>query len=354
MSGGNDRGIGYGLIAGGGIIALLLLLWLLVSGVNAGGFVLGLLLIAVLALPLAGAGWFMLRRAAHEQEAEGEFVRRRRVLESDRIFRRELAAELRQLARRPDFPGKRLGELAEDLERRAYDSPEWYDAVQLDDADASTLRRYDNLVWERAKRLAASGTAVAEDELRRLEDALDQRRDLLLRGRRAPVLTPSQLTRAGEPRRGEAALLNLGVSDAVSTEDGQDYVVESVASYFDAGQVWKLARLEPSRVGSGPLWLYVGPSGLDVALMQEHAGAGPDESRLLLDGSSLPVSRRGTATVDLEGRRGSAEGVLVSYALYQSGQEMGFAESWPDGATHAYTGRAVRPDDLQVWPHTVA
>lgn len=353
MSGGTDRTIGYGLLAGGGIIAVLLVLWLAVSGVNPGGFVLGLVLIALLAAPLAGAGWFMLQRATREEAAEQTFAGQRRILESDRLFRRELAAELRQLGRRPGLPRARLDDLAEDLERRSYDSPEWYDAVQLDDADAAALKRYDDLVWERVKRLSHEETTAADEAVRQLEEALEQRRDLLLRGRRAPALAPSELVRTGEPRRGETALLALALGDAVSTEEGQDYLVENVATYFAEGRGWKLARLASSR-GERDQWLYVGPSGVDVALMREQTGAGPDQPGLMLDGVPLPLSQRGTATVEVTSGRGSAAGVLVSYATYRSGQAMGFAEAWPDGATQAYVGRAVRPDDLQVWPRTAA
>src|SRR5919204_2902478 len=208
----SNRALGYGLLAGAAGIGLLGLVWLAVSGARAGGIVLGLMVLLVLAGPLAGAGWYLLSRQRVEALEEAAFVGKRRILEADRVFRRELAAELRQLARRPELPASRLDEMAEDLERRAYDTPEWYDVVQLEDADVTTLRQYDDLVWERVQWLrrhteGADATAVAT-AVRKLEEGLDQRRDFLMRGKRAPIAAPSGLLRAGAPGRGMEALMN--------------------------------------------------------------------------------------------------------------------------------------------------
>jgi hypothetical protein len=207
-----NRALAYGLLAGAGGLAVLGLVWLAVGGVQAGGFVLGLMLLFVLVGPLAGAGWYVLGRQHVEALEAAAFAGKRRILEADRVFRRELAAELRQLARRPGLPASRLEQMAEDLERRAYDTPEWYDIVHLENSDATTLGQYDDLVWERvrwlrgyAEQANAAGTAAA---LRELEEALDQRRDLLMRGKRAPVAAPSALLRAGSPGRGVEALVN--------------------------------------------------------------------------------------------------------------------------------------------------
>src|SRR5919206_2086137 len=157
--------LGYSLLGGAGVLTLLMLAWLAVSGARAGGIVLGLMLLVVLAGPLAVAGLVVLRRQPAQAAAEAAFASKRRVLDSDRLFRREIAPELRQLARQPGLPAARLADLAEDLERSTYDSPEWYEAVQLGDEDVQTLKRYDDLVWERLRLLrdrAGAGASAAE------------------------------------------------------------------------------------------------------------------------------------------------------------------------------------------------
>lgn len=327
------RGLGYGLLGGGGVLAVLMAAWLAVSGAEAGGVVLGLMLLAVLAGPLIGGGLFVLSRQQGEARAEAEIASKRRVLEADRLFRRELAAELRQLARRPSLPAERLAELAEDLERRTYDSPEWYGAVVLDDADLQALGRYDDLVWERTRALGRG--RAEEGAVEALEEALDQRRALLVRGRRAPEISASRLLRSGAAERGEQALLGLGRGDAVSY-DGQDYVVEAVASYFAEGRTWTLAHLEPSGRGEAR-WLYVAPGAVTIALLSEGQ-------------SAFEATQRGTATVDVDAARGSARGVLVGYEVAVSEAGVALRERWPDGAEHAYVGVAVRASDVEVWP----
>lgn len=349
----NSRALAYGLLAGAAGIALLSLAWLAVSGARGGGIVLGLMLAFVIAGPLAGLGWYTLARSRVEAVEETAFSGKRRVLEADRLFRRELAAELRQLARRPELPAARLSDLAEDLERPSYDAAEWYDTVSLADADVSALRQYDDLVWERVRRLGqqADGPASA-DELAALEEALGQRRDLLLRGRRAPTAAPSAILRAGTPASGAGAIADLAVGDAVTLE-GQDFLAEGVATSFAEGRTWKLVHLVPSGPGARERWLYVGPGGLDVAALDELPSPGtPGTAPVVVDGELLRIVERGTATVDVASRGGSARGVLVAYVRYQGEGDgrIALAESWPDGAVHAYGGRIIRASDLEVWP----
>src|SRR5687767_3320295 len=96
-----SRGLGIGLVAGGAIVLLLMLVWLAVSGAESGGIVLGLLLALVLAGPLIGAGIYVLSRQTVERQAAAAFVSRQRILESDRLFRDEVAGALRRLEERP-------------------------------------------------------------------------------------------------------------------------------------------------------------------------------------------------------------------------------------------------------------
>jgi hypothetical protein len=335
--------LGYALLAGAGVLALLMFAWLAVSGVNAGGFVLGLILLVVLAGPLAIAGVVVLLRQPVEAAAEAGFASKQRIIDADRLFRRELAPELRQLARQPSLPASRLQEMAEDLERSTYDRPEWYATLQLDDADAATLRRYDDLVWDRVRLLRDHSTAAApaselEQEVRQLEEALDQRRDLLLRGRRAPSAAPSAMLRAGSPSRGVEALGDLSLGDAVS-HDGTDYLVEGLGNYFAEGQSWKLVHLVGTATAPAR-WLYIGPGGLEVALLDESPSPPAD----------LPRVANGTATVDVTSQAGSARAVLVSFARLADSHAVALVEDWPDGAHHVYAGTLLSPSDLEVWP----
>jgi hypothetical protein len=351
------RMLGYSLLGGAGVLAGLMLLWLAVSGARSGGIVLGLILLVVLAGPLAIAGLVVVRRQPLEAAAAAVFASKRQVLDADRLFRHEVAPELRQLARQPALAAAHVEELAEDLERTTYDSPEWYSAVQLGDDDVATLKRYEDLVWERVRLLrdrAAAGAAPADlgQGVRELQQALDQRRDLLVRGRRAPTASPSVLVRAAEPVRGLDAVCMVGLGDAVTTADGTDYVVEGLATYFAEGQTWQLVHLAPAGPGASQRWLYIGPGGFDLGLLDEVELAGADQT---LTVNSQPLSRvaGGTASVDVESRAGSARGVLITFSRYSGPGAIGLQEDWPDGASHAYAGPTVTASDLEIWPAQV-
>jgi uncharacterized protein DUF4178 len=305
--------------------------------------VLGLILLVVLAGPLALSGVIVLKRQPVEAAEAKSFASKRRVLEQDRLFRQEVAPELRQLAQRPGLPARRLEEVASDLERSSYDSAEWYDTVQLEDSDMATLKRYEDLVWERIRFLRdrASDAEVAR-AVGELEQAVDQRRDLLIRGRRAPAAPPSVLLRAGAPAQGVDALRGLALGDAVTSSDGTDALVEGVATYFAEGQTWKLVHLVPPGGEGQARWLYVGPQGMELALLDEVAAV-----------QGLAETQSGTATVDVESRAGSARGVLVQYHRYAGADGFGLTEAWPDGSRHAYAGRSVPAAALEVWPAAI-
>jgi hypothetical protein len=144
------------------------------------------------------------------------------------------------------------------------------------------------------------------------------------------------------------AIQHLAPGDAVSS-DGTDYVVEGMASYFAEGQGWKLLHLAPAGANANDRWLYVGPAGLELALLDETAPPATEDA-LPFEGRDLPRVTRGTATVDVESQAGSARGVLVSFARYAAHSAMGLVERWPDGASHAYLGRCIKAMDLEVWP----
>ncbi|MBV9544888.1 MAG: hypothetical protein JOY61_10975, partial [Chloroflexi bacterium] len=233
------RPLGLGLLGGGIGIVLLMLLFLVVTGAESGGIVLGVILMLVLGGPLIGAGAYVLSQQSRERRQAQAFATQRRVIDSDRLFRSEIGTTLRTLAANAELPGPQLRALADDLQSPAHNSAEWQSTVQLDDTHVATLQRYDDLVRERVRRLRDSASAAdADASLRELRQAIDQREDLLLRGRTAPVLDASTLMRTEAPRTTDVQSIALG--DAVSRER-VNYVVESVATYFADGQTWKLA-----------------------------------------------------------------------------------------------------------------
>lgn len=332
------RALGVGLVVAGGGITLLLVLWLLVSGVNSGGFVLGLLLIFVLAGPLMAGGWYVLSRQPVEQQQALAFSRKQAILDADRVFRAQTAGALRSLAENPALPARDLRSLADELQDSSHTSVAWQDLVQLDDSGIDTLRRYDDLVRERVRRLR-DDPADPQQAVRELRQAVDQREDLLLRGRVAAEVAPSALLTSNAAPAGTPQFERIELGDAVSRDD-INYVVENLAAYFAEGQRWKLARLVPTGPNGSVVWLYVGPGGRELALLNE-APAPPRD---------MPIVNSGTAVVDVRDRTHSAEGVLVRYERYRDGSEMGLVEHWPDGSARAYSGSIIKPHDLDFWP----
>jgi hypothetical protein len=237
------------------------------------------------------------------------------------------------LAARPELRALRLDELADEVTGAYRRGAAWEDTVQLDNTNIDVLRRYDDLVRERVRRMR-DGMAEPAALTRELRQAIDQRDDLL-RGRRPPSLEPSALLRSGGPRRGAEALERLHVGDAVS-RGRDDYVVDAVAEYFDEGKRWRIAKLTPSGADAPAHWLYVGPAAQEVALLEEVSASAQNQGN--------------TAVVDVDSRSGKAEGVLVSYTRVNTGSTLTFEEGWPDGTERAYSGALIDPGELDVWP----
>jgi hypothetical protein len=345
MSGG--RTLGIGLLAGAAGILVLLVGWLLVSGVAGGGIVLTLLLALVLAGPLAGAGWYILSRQPGEQRAEAAFLRKQRILDSDRVFRTQTAQALRGLATDPALPDRELTSIADELQDATHGSAAWQALVQLDDSDVDTLRRYDDLVRERVRRLRDEPQS-GQQWLRELRRAVDQREDLLVRGRAAPGVDPSLLLTSDQPPAlSRGGVEHISVGDAVSRDDA-NYVVENVAAYFAEGQRWKLARLVPTGPGAAVVWLYVSPGALEIALLEELGS--PGDGPVSVGGNPLPEVASGTAVADVSGGTRTAQGVLVAYRRYRDTTHLAIVEHWPDQTIRAYGGSLIRPGDLEIWP----
>jgi hypothetical protein len=335
-----------------------MLLWLFVSGAQGGGIVLGLILALILVGPLAGAGWYVLSRQSAETAAAAALAEKRQVLDRDRLFRDDIGETLRSLADRSPTRGSELRAIADEVQGARHRGIAWEEHVQLDASGLERLERYDDLVRQRVRQLRdAPQDQVSDTSIRELRQALDQREDLLVLGRRAPALDPGLLLRSGTRSTDSVELEQLALGDAVSSSlDNVDYVVENVASYFAEGQTWKLLRLVPTGGETQPLWLYVGPGGLDVAALNElserpgetdgDAAASPPP----LAGTQWAPAGSGTAVVDITGSSGTARGVLVTYQRYRDAQHLGLVERWPDGERHTYAGRLIQRGDLQVWP----
>jgi hypothetical protein len=347
------RALGIGLLAAAAGVALLLLAWLAVSGVQAGGFVLGLVLLFVLAGPLAGAGWYVLARERSEVVAEQVFVGKRRVIDADRLFRLELTAQLRQLGQVPGLPRDQLLRIANGLERAAGDESAWYAAILLNDAQTAILKQYDDLAWERVRWLrdhAGENSTVLAEAVDDLQTALDQRSDLLLRGRLAPAVAAEALLRAPQTSGRESkALAQLAPGDAV-THDGTDYLVDGLATSFADGQTSKLVHLVPSGAGGAEHWLSAAPGGLEFGWLQAIDPPEVGARQLVLEGTVLDLSETRSSIVNVESTAGAAPDVLVRSWTYRAGPRLGLVEQWPDQSVHAYAGQTIAARELEVWP----
>lgn len=364
---GQGRGLGFGLIGLGVILALLVISWLATTAENAGGVVLGLVLGAFLALPPIGAGLLVLNKSKQDDVETREFVGRRRVLEQDRLFRSQIAAEAAQQAGRLEALARgeprltraaaRLAQVADGLEAPGYDQAAWYEAVKLADQDVAALEQYDTLVSERLRRVSGQVDTLELGErqdpaevlrtVQAWERDLDQRTELL-RGERAPSVAPSELLRAGEPARGGDAIAALVRGDAVTYEEG-DYVVELSVAYFASGRSWKLHRLRGAEVEER--WLYVAPGALSFALLRPVPPAGTETApQVQVDGTAYRLEDQGAAGVTVDSASGVQDGIAVDYRHYEAPSgELYWHERWPDGP-RAYQGAPIKPRLLEVWP----
>jgi hypothetical protein len=352
------RGLGLGLLVGAGGITALMVAWLAVSGASGGGIVLGLLLLLVLAGPLAGAGWYVLARGRADQLEEARFAGKRRVLESDRLFRAELSGRLDQLAALQGMPSGELRDLSAALSRRVRDEAAWYDAVQLDDTDIGLLQRYDDLVWEQVRWLSdhrgddAASLDKATAELRR---AIEQRSDLLVRGRAGPSLSPATQLLAPDRRSSHVSLAELVLGDAI-THDGADYVVDRLAISFSNGATWKLAHLGPSGADATEHWLSISPDAREVFWLDTVSPpprTGAAEVLLGPDRLTLASERSGVVQVSVSSsdNPGVAQpGVLVRTWQYRADTRVAVVEQWATGEVVAYLGQIVDPSALEIWP----
>lgn len=352
MSAESRRALGFGLLAAALGITVLMLIWLATSGAEAGGVVLGLLLLFVLAGPIGGLGWYVLARGGADRLEEQAFAGKRRVLESDRLFRGELSARLRDLARTPGMPADELNRLAVDLGRGVADESAWYAAIHLDDAQIGVLAQYDDLVWEQVRWLGdhPGGDANAlEQAINQLRQAIERRSDLLVRGHEASPVAPGTLLRAVQTSSPTTDIRELGLRDAV-TRDGVDYVVDRLATGFANGESWKLAHLTPSGGAGTEHWLSISPGALELAWLEPVAAPVPGARQLHVDDSDLILTDVTAPLVKVETETASTPGVLIRRWRYRAGDRVGLVEQWPDESVVAYAGRSLDARELERWP----
>ncbi|MFN0072472.1 MAG: DUF4178 domain-containing protein [Chloroflexota bacterium] len=365
----SGRALGVGLIVLGAVLGALVLVWLVVNAgtgdLQAGGFVFGLIILAVLALPPVGAGLVLMRRAAAEQVEQERFERRRQVLEADQMFRTTIARDLRQLERRlVEMPGRsaavvrassRVRDLVDDVEQVGYDQATWHDAVQLEDGDLDSLRRYDDLLQQGLRRTEAQVDALSDGAegaetalitaLQQWDETLAQRQDLLLRGKRAVTAAPGELLQA-RPSRGAGDVTRLKIADAVSVS-GDDYLVELSVTYFGGGKTWWLHRV---RSGPNERWLHVSPEGLSVTLATTIESPGDPRSEMIrYKGSACRPTEEGDATATISGPEAQQEGIAVHYWRFAAPDGSALTvEHWPD-EQRAYVGKPVKPGSLEIF-----
>jgi hypothetical protein len=371
--------LGTGLMALGAILGLLIFGWLVVNLVGGqlagGGFVIGLMLLAVIALPLLGAGWYLRRQAATEARETATLSRRRAALDADRVVRRELARELEQraagvLAAAAGLPdaqavavraaSRRLQELADDVSRPGYDATTWLErpaaeSAGLDD-QLDTIRRYDDLVIQQARRLEAverelgrtpDAAGRLSQEVEALEARVAEREALFGRGRQAPSLTTQELLAAGAlPRQRVDTPLELGLEDAV-TYELDDYLVRAVLTYFAGGRTWRAYQLHD---GKQERWLEVRAAGFELSWCESPPATGTlSDDTVNVDGVVYTATERGSASVDIQSAAGRQEGVLMDFRRYSGpGTARLVLEQWPD-RLRALVGRTIVADDLQLW-----
>jgi hypothetical protein len=195
---------------------------------------------------------------------------------------------------------------------------------------------------------AGEPTTTLMDAITQLQTAIDQRMDLLVRGRQAPAVAPSALLRA--QAAAPATVATLGLGDAIS-HDGVDYLVEGVVSSFADGQTWKLLHLVPSGAGAAEHWLSVAPGGLELAWLDGIGPAmTPGGKQLAYADTALPLVGVRSATAQVETRAGSSPGVLVRSWTYRQGQLVATVEQWPDGPVRAYAGHTLDARQFDIWP----
>ena len=368
--------LGLGLMALGGVIGVLFVLWLIANlatgALQVTGAIFSLIFVALIALPLVGAGWYLRQRGAVEAVEAQTFTARRGILDSDRVLRRELARELEQRnaglltaahtlppeqAAQVEGAGRRLQEVARNVTNPGYDTTTWLEqtAAQLDQPALDNIRRYDDLVLEEARRLGdlerdlgrdPQAAAQLESRVSALASHVREREDLLGRGRRAATMSPQELLAAGtQLRRPLATPLELRLGDAVSYESS-DYLVRALLTYFAGGRSWRAYQLHDGRQER---WLEVRAQGADTAWYAPHAPVADSGISVEVDGVAFQQQETGSTSVSIESAAGAQEGVLVDYRRYTAptGDRL-LAERWPDGP-RALLGRAVAPEDLQLW-----
>ena len=155
-----------------------------------------------------------------------------------------------------------------------------------------------------------------------------------------PTVAPGALLQAPAPTPESSAVVALSLGDAV-THDGNDYLVEGLATSFSDGQTWTLAHLVPSGPGPGEHWLSIA-TGLELGWLEAIPAPEPDAKQVSYQDTHLDLVATRSSIVQVVSAAGSVPGVLVRAWSYGSGSLLALVEQWPDGTLRAYAGHSVQ------------
>ncbi len=144
---------------------------------------------------------------------------------------------------------------------------------------------------------------------------------------------------------------NLHMGDVVMHFE-QDYLIEGVVAYEDAGDTWRAYRLVD---GVDIVWLRTTTSGERVVLLEREVDDlsvthRPAES-LTYDGARYDLQRWGRAQVDVQGELGVREGDgCIYFHFVAPGAKVLEIEEWSEGTYRVFEGRTIRAAELGLLP----
>lgn len=372
-----------GLMAAGGLLlGLVCLLWVISTANTGGARIFGLGFVLIVTLPLLAGGVFLFLRGGQEEQREQQVDARRRTLESESLSRAELADRLArqrdrlQTVHQAALPASnptnrllledaiaRLDGVAGALRRTSYERVGAFDALAADASDPETVRSIDAALDSSSRSLEEQVTALTQSiasgqpdsavvnrlggTISRMENATNERSQVLTSSEKKALPSVAELLRGTQPTGvpDAAGFTNLKPNDALSYES-EDYVITGKLQWSEGATQWYTYLLGG---GTGELWLFVEQGGTSLAIMrpvQVPSDAG--NPTVTVEGAQWTLAGRGTATVSVTGASGSRGGLFVGYQRYQSPGGFLWVEEWDEGPK-AYLGQPERAENLELW-----
>jgi len=368
--------------AGGLLLGLVCLLWVISTANTGGARIFGLGFVLIVTLPLLAGGVFLFLRGGQEEQREQQVDARRRTLESESLSRAELADRLArqrdrlQTVHQAALPASnptnrllledaiaRLDGVAGALRRTSYERVGAFDALAADASDPETVRSIDAALDSSSRSLEEQVTALTQSiasgqpdsavvnrlggTISRMENATNERSQVLTSSEKKALPSVAELLRGTQPTGvpDAAGFTNLKPNDALSYES-EDYVITGKLQWSEGATQWYTYLLGG---GTGELWLFVEQGGTSLAIMrpvQVPSDAG--NPTVTVEGAQWTLAGRGTATVSVTGASGSRGGLFVGYQRYQSPGGFLWVEEWDEGPK-AYLGQPERAENLELW-----